>query len=84
MPDVLREITQASLGRIRKTSDPPRVAVYDVIGAITIKNNDDSGKAYSIYRLTAVETVTVTVASSWLPVAGAPVAESWLLVAGCW
>ena len=47
MTDVLREITQASLGRIRKTSEtPPRVSVYDVIGAITCKNGDDSGKAY--------------------------------------
>ena len=36
MTDVLREITQASLGRIRKTSERlPRVAVYDVIAAIT-------------------------------------------------
>ena len=34
--DVLKEITQASLGRIRKTPEtPPRVSVYDVIGAIT-------------------------------------------------
>ena len=36
MADVLREITQASLGRIRKTSErPPRVSVYDVLSAIT-------------------------------------------------
>ena len=47
MTDVLREITQASLGRIRKTSEtPPHVSIYDVIGAITGKNSDDSGKAY--------------------------------------
>ena len=32
----MKEITQASLGRIRKTPEtPPRVSVYDVIGAIT-------------------------------------------------
>ena len=36
MTDVLREITQASLGRIRKTSEtPPRVSVLDVIKVIT-------------------------------------------------
>ena len=47
MMDAFKEITQSSLGRIRKTSEsPPRVSVYDVIGAITAKNSDDSGKAY--------------------------------------
>ena len=36
MADVLKEITQASLGRIRKTSEsPPRVSVLDVIRVIT-------------------------------------------------
>ena len=46
MMEVFKEITQASLGRIRKTPDPPRVSVYDVIGAVTGKSIDDSGKAY--------------------------------------
>lgn len=47
MTDVLGEISQSSLGHIRKTSEsPPRVSVYDVIGAITGKHGDDSGKAY--------------------------------------
>ena len=36
MTDVLREITQASLGHIRKTSEtPPRMSVYDVLSVIT-------------------------------------------------
>ena len=36
MTEVFKEITQASLGRIRKTPEiPPRVSVYDVIGVIT-------------------------------------------------
>ena len=47
MTDVLREITQESLGRIRKTSErPPRVSVYDVIGAITEQSTNQAGLAY--------------------------------------
>ena len=47
MTDVLREITQESLGRIRKTSErSPRVSVYDVIGAITEQSTNQAGLAY--------------------------------------
>ena len=36
MTEVFKEITQASLGRIRKTPEtPPRVSVYDVLSVIT-------------------------------------------------
>ena len=36
MMGALKEITLASLGRIRKTSEtPPHVSVYDVLSAIT-------------------------------------------------
>ena len=68
MADVLRAITQASLGRIRKTSErPPRVSVYDVIGAITGKNSDDSGKAY---RRLVEQFPEVGSETEWIPFKG--------------
>ncbi len=45
--DVFTAIDQNALAFIRKTAElPPKVSVYDVIGAITGKNTDDAGKTY--------------------------------------
>ena len=45
--ETFKEITQSSLGRIRKTPEtPPRVSVYDVIGVITEQDANQAGLAY--------------------------------------
>ena len=47
MTDALMEITESSVVHVRKTSEtPPRVSVYDVIGAITGKTDYESARAY--------------------------------------